>query len=319
MRLPPALTPRLSLRGLKPLILENAGLKVFALLCSFLIYGFVHGTQEAQRNMAVDLVALLPPDSANRILVTPLPPTVRVTIHGPRTLLDGLRPEDLGIFQLDLRSARSGRVPLEPSMIGAPPGTTITMIDPQSLDVVWDDLIERDIPLQVTVAGEPAEGFVAKGPPEINPRTIHARGPKQLLDGLQSARTEPFEITGLAEGTHQRTISIDRPPPRVSYDTNSTTVTVEIGRKLAERIFRAVQVHIVGAPRAVAFPPRVDVRVVGAPDLVKPLRQEQIVPRIDLKELGADLAHPNSMAVPITFDVEGCKTSVTPSTVIVKW
>ncbi len=319
MKVPLPLRPRINLRALKPALLDNVGLKLLALLCSFVIYGFVHGAQEAQRNMAVDLVALLPPDAANRILVTPLPPTVRVTIHGPRTLLDGLRPEELGTFQVDLRSARSGRVPLEPSMIGSPPGTTITMIDPQSLDVVWDDLVEREIPLQITVAGEPAEGFVVKGSPDFNPRTVHARGPKQVFDGLQAARAEPFDVTGLAEGVHQRTIAIDRPPQRVSFDTNSTTVTLEIARRLADRVFRAVQVHVIGAPRAVAFPARVDVRVVGPPDLVKPLRQEQIVPRIDLKEIGADLSRPNSMAVPITFDVEGCKTSITPASVIVKW
>ncbi|MBI5537448.1 MAG: YbbR-like domain-containing protein [Deltaproteobacteria bacterium] len=319
MRMPSITLPKLNFRLLKPLFTENLGLKIFSLACAFVIYAFVHSTQEAQRNMAVDLVALLPPETAHRILVTPLPPTVRVTLHGPRTLLDGLHPEDLGTFQVDLRTGRTGRIPLEPSMLGVPAGTTISLIDPAALDIVWDDLIEREIPVQVSVTGDPADGFLVKGPPEINPRTLHARGARQVLETMQAVRSEPFDVTGLAEGTHQRVLAFDHPPPRVAYDVLTTTVTVEVSRKLMERTFRAAQVHVVGSAHAVAFPPRVDVRVVGPPDIVKPLRQEQIVPRIDLKELGANVTAPNSMAIPITFDVEGCKTYITPTTVVVKW
>jgi YbbR domain-containing protein len=319
MKLPALQLPRANLKLLKPLFTQNIGLKLFSFACAFVIYAFVHSTQEAQRNVPVDLVALLPPETAHRILVTPLPPTVRVTLHGPRTLLDGLHPEDLGSFQIDLRSGRSGRVPLEPSMLSVPPGTMISLIDPMSIDVVWDDRIEREIPIQVAMSGEPAEGFVVKGPPEVTPRVVRARGARQVIETMQAVRAEAFDATGLTEGAHQRVLLIDHPPPHVSYDVANTTVTVEITRKLMERIFRAVQVHVVGSPRANAFPQRVDVRVVGPPDIVKPLRQEQIVPRIDLKEIGANLAQPNSLAIPLSFDIEGCKTFITPSTVVVKW
>jgi hypothetical protein len=310
--------PKLGLRALRPLLFENVGLKIFSLACAFLIYAFVHGTQDAQRNMPVDLIVVLP-DNPHRILVTQLPTSMRVTLHGPRSLLDGLHPEDLGTFQVDLRSGRSGRIPMDPSMLSVPPGTTVSMIDPQALDIMWDDVVERDIPIQVTLTGDPAEGNVVKGPTEINPRSAHAKGPKQVVEALQIARAEPFDVSGLGEGVHQRIVSIDRPPPQVGYDTVNTTVTVEIARKLLERIFRNVPVHVVGAPHALAFPARVDVRVVGPPDVVKPLRPEQIVPRIDLKELGANLSTPNSMALPLTFDIENAKTHITPSTVVVKW
>ncbi len=319
MKLGAAVRPKLGLRLLKPIVSQHLGLKLFSLACAFVIYAFVHGTQDAQRNMAVDLVVLLPPDTVHRILVTPLPTSVRVTLHGPRSLLDGLHPEDLGSFQVDLRSGRSGRIPLEPSMLSVPPGTTVSMIDPQALDIVWDDVIERDIAIQVSITGEPTEGFVVKGPPDINPRAVHARGPRQVVDALQLARAESFDVTHLSEGVHQRILAIDRGPPQVTYDTANATVTVEISRKLLERVFRNVPVHVVGAPRAVAIPAHVDVRVVGPPDVVKPLRPEQIVPRIDLKELGANLAQPNSMALPLTFEIDSAKTYITPSTVIVKW
>lgn len=313
------LKPKLSLKSLRPIFTKNLGLKIFSFGCALAIYAFVHGTQDAQRSVSVDLVVLLPADSTRRIMVTPLPTSVRVTLRGPQSLIDGLHPEDLGNLEVDLRSGRSGRIRMEPSMLSIPPGVSITVIDPPVVDIAWDDVFERDVPIQVSLAGEPAEGVVINGTPEINPRSIHARGPRGVAEALQFVHAEPFDVTGLSEGTHRRLLGINPPPPLVVYDTLSINVTVEITRRMMERTFRQVQVHVVGAPHALAYPARVDVRIVGPPDTIKPLRQEQIVPRIDLKMVGANLTSPNSVALPLTIEIEGCKTFVTPSTVVVKW
>src|SRR6478609_4919070 len=46
--------------------------------------------------MPMRLVELRPPDSANLVLVTSMPPTVRITLRGHEALLDVMRPEDIG-------------------------------------------------------------------------------------------------------------------------------------------------------------------------------------------------------------------------------
>lgn len=311
--------PILSLKAVRPIFTDNIGLKLFSLLCALIIYAFVHGTQEAQRTVAVDLVVLLPPTTANRALVTPLPTSVRVTVTGPRSLVDGLRPEDLGNFQVDLRTARSGRVQLEASMLQLPPGLSLSTVDPPALEIAWDDVVERDIPLHVPISGEPVGGSMVKGPPVPEPRTVHARGPKQVVEALQSVRTEAFDVSGLTDGTHQRTVAVETSPTRVTYDLPTVSATLEITRRLTEVVFRKVPVHVVGHPRAQAFPAHVDVRVVGPPEVVRELRSEQIVPRIDLKDVTVSLATPNSVALPLRFDIEGCTVSIVPATVVVKW
>ena len=76
----------------------------------------------------------------------------------------------------------------------------------------WDDVVERDINVQVPVTGAPADGYVVKGRATASPDTLRARGPSQIVDNLQLARVEAFDINGLKEGIHRRTLVIDRAP-----------------------------------------------------------------------------------------------------------
>jgi YbbR-like protein len=313
----PAITPAGAWRTVKPLFSHNKGLKLFSLACAIALYAFVHGAQDAQRIMAVDLVVLLPPASENRTLTTDLPTSIRVSLHGPRSLVGELRASDLGNLQLDLRSGRSGRIPLEPGMLRVPGGVIIDSIDPAALDISWDDILERPIQLQVPVTGAPADGYVVKGRATASPDTLVARGPSQIVDNLQFARAEAFDITGLQEGTHRRTLIIDRPPPRVTYDITHTTATVEIARKMRERVFSKVSVQIVGLGKATAYPSQVDVRVVGAPEYVTELRAEQIVPRVTVKD--ADVKKPGSLALPVQLEMDNVNVTIVPKTVVVKW
>ena len=86
---------------LRAALTENVGLKLLSFMCALLLYSLVHGSQDAQKSVSVDLVMLLPPDAAKRVLVSPLPPRVRVTLRGSRSQLDELHADDIGNVQLD--------------------------------------------------------------------------------------------------------------------------------------------------------------------------------------------------------------------------
>ncbi len=315
----PEVSPKLAWSAVKPMFTNNIGLKLFSLACAIALYAFVHGAQDAQRIMAVDLVVLLPPASENRTLSTDLPTSVRVSLHGPRSLVADLRPSDLGNMQLDLRSGRSGRIPLEPGMLRVPGGVTIDSIDPSALDISWDDLVEKTIKVQIPVTGLPAEGFVQKGRPSAAPDALQARGPSQIVDNLQYVQAEAFDVTNLKTGTHQRTLVIDRAPPRVSYDISHTTATVEIVRKMRERVFSEVVVRVVGVPRADTEPNQVDVRVVGPPEVVSELRAGQIVPHVTVPDDQINPNQGNSLFLPVEVDLQDVEASCRPKSVVVTW
>jgi hypothetical protein len=291
---------------------ENLALKLLSFAFALGLYAFVHGSEEAQRTLPVDVVATPPPASARRVLLTPLPPVARVTVRGPRTQLDEMKADDLGAFQLDLRSGKVDMVEFDPSAIHLPPGVRVDQIDPPSLLLRWEDEVIREIPVQASITGQPAPGFIIKGAPRVEPSTVRAIGPRSLVDVVQYARAAPFDVTGLdQEKEHEHVLALDRPPPRVEFETQIVTVKVEVAREEMQRIFVKVPVQLVGVPRGVMSPSEVDVKVEGPPELVRELRPEQVVPTIDLRTSGLTLTSPGSARLPVVVGLEGCRDRAT--------
>jgi YbbR domain-containing protein len=301
-------------------LVENIGLKVLSFAFALGLYAFVHSAQDAQRNLPVDVLAATPPESAHRVLLTPLPDHVLVTVRGPRTILDEMKADDLGSFQLDLRSGKLDHVEFDPSRVHLPPSVRAEQIIPPSITLRWEDQIIREVPVQASITGQPAPGFVVKGAPHVEPATVRAMGPKSVVDVVQFARAEALDVTGLSkEGSYERTLPLDRPPDRVAFETQTVTVKVEIAREEMQRIFVKVPVQLIGVARGTTTPPEVDVRVEGPPDLVKSLRPEQVVPTVDLHSAGVNTQSAGSAKLPVMVELEACRATVQPQTVVVRW
>jgi hypothetical protein len=293
---------------------ENLGLKLLSFACALLMYSLVHSSQDAQRSMSASLVVTLPPGSGNRVLINQLPPQVRLLLRGSPAKLDDLHADDLGV-QADIASTTERFLRLDPKVVHTPPGVRVEAIDPATIELVWEDLITRDVPIQVGVVGSPAPGFMVKGVPVAEPGVVRAHGPKSEVLGLQYARAAAFEVNGLTEGPYQRQLLIDTPPPRVTYDANIVKVTTQIMREVVERPFIRLPVIVVGPPKAKTLPADVDVRLVCPPEVVRALRPEQVVPHVEEKQ-----ATPSgSESLPVVVQVDRCEAHVTPAAVIVKW
>ena len=156
---------------------------------------------------------------------------------------------------------------------------------------------------------------MVKGVPVAEPGSVRAHGPKSEVLGLQYARAAAFEVNGLTEGPYARQLLIDTPPPRVTYDANIVKVTTQIMREVVERPFIRLPVIVVGPGKAKTLPADVDVRLVCPPEVVRALRPEQVVPRVEEK-----MATPSgSESLPVIVQVDRCEAHVTPSSVIVRW
>jgi hypothetical protein len=299
---------------------ENLSLKLISLAFSLGFYFYVNGSQVAQRTFPVSVVVLLPRDAHNRILLSQPPATVRLTLRGGRALLDELKAEDLGTAVLDLRRAPENYATFETSGLEIPPGVRAD-IDPPGIELSWDDIVLREIPVQTSVTGQPAPGYAVNAVPSADPSVVTAQGPKSVVETLQNTRAEPFDIGGLAEGVFTRQLAIGKPPAHTGFDVDSVSVTVEIGRARLERMMLERPVHVIGvtgAPRVSTVPAAIDVKVIGPPELVSVLRPEQIVPTVDLRNFGP-LKGNGTTTAQVTAALEGCTLQIIPSTVVVRW
>jgi len=305
----------MDLAFLKSLLFENLNLKLLSFAFALVLYAYVHGSQDAQKSLLLGVVAVTPPDSANRVLTTPLPAQLRVTLRGPRSSLEELHADDIGGIQLDLRSGTESRITIEPEMIPVPPGLKVEQVFPPTIDLVWEDVIVRDVPVEVGIVGTPGPGFVVKGAPLADPAVVRVRGPKSEAIVVQRARADAFDVTGLIEGKYARQLAIAPMPGRVTFDVRTVSASVEIGREVAERPFARVPVAVLGHTNAKAQPAELDVRLLCPPEVVRALRPEQIVPRVQI----ANAAEHGSEAIPVQLTVDQCEVHLMPPTVIVRW
>jgi len=118
------------------------------------LYASFHSAQDAQRTLPIDVVAVDAPENAHgccsrRCL------RACACRRGRRTILDEMKADDLGSFQLDLRSARSTRR-LRSFAGHLPPGAREQM-DPPFASPGWEDqIIPRSV--QASITGQPAPG-----------------------------------------------------------------------------------------------------------------------------------------------------------------
>jgi hypothetical protein len=301
-------------------LLENLGLKVISVICALGVYAFIHGAENVQRTVPVSVVSIMPPENANRQLMTPLPTKVDVEVQGSRMHLDDLRAEDLGSLQLDLRSARETRIDLDPSMFHVPVGVSVRQVYPQTIEVRWDDVIMRQIPVQIPRTGDLAQDLVIKGSPTPEPPVVSARGPRSVVDVMQFARTAPFDVTGLTEGEHRRTLALDKPPKLVTFNVESVVAIVDVTRELVTKPFTGLKVEVIGVLRGTTKPVTVTVAVNGTAEDVNAIQAEALVPRVEPKAAGVDTSKPGSAYLDVLLDVPPrVRAEVQPPKVLVKW
>lgn len=311
--------PRAWREVLRAAVLDDLGMKLLSLLVALGLYAFthIHGTDNARRTLAVPVVAIQPPGS-NRQLMTPLPPEVAVTIRGSRSQLDDLRADDLGSLRLDLTGHETG-VELSSSMFHIPPGVTVEQIYPAAMTLKWDEIVLRSIRVQVLRTGEPAHGLSVKGPTNVEPAAVTARGPHSIVEAMTVARTAPFDVTGLLEGTHRRKLKLEPPPKLVTFDVDTVDTAIELAREVVTNRMPGLKVDVVGVPRATTRPAFVTVYLTGTAEDIATVAADSLVPRVDLKASGADVTKPGSAYVEVLVDVPRGKARVEPPKVLVKW
>ena len=301
---------------IKALLTENLNLKLLSFAFALVLYSLVHGGQDARGSISVDLEVNLPPESGDKVFVGTIPRDVRIFVRGSAQTIDNLRGGAVHMI-LDLTDSPE-HVVFNPKMVRLPEGVRVEIeqFEPPSIDLKWEQRVTRDVPVQVSVVGSPADGYVVKGPLVAEPKTVKVRGPQSEVMTLQHVRADAFDVRTIsAEGQYPRQLAIEKPSPRLKIDPQSVIVTAEITREVAERVFQKLPVAVVGQPKGKAQPAEVDVRLVCPPEIVRSLRPEQIVPQVEVTSKEPS----GSMSLPVAVRMDKCDAYITPREVVARW
>ncbi len=305
---------------LRAALTGNLGLKLLSFVLALALTAYLRGAQdEQQRTVPVDVVARLPAPDVQRELMTLVPPSVHVTVRGSMTALDQLMQSGVPPVELDLRKGTTTRIVFDRSMFSMPPGVEVNIIDPASIELEWQDVVVRQVPIQTSMIGQVAPGHVVKSS-RVEPETIAVEGPRRLVDVIQFVRLEPFDVSGKTAGVHRHMLALDAPPPRTQYLGPATAhVSVIIEKQLIQRKLAKQEVRVVGPSRAKTDPRRVDITITGPPEVINDLRDEVVIPRVDLADIDFKDQRHGSSVRNVEVDLAKVDIEIQPPTVTVRW
>lgn len=307
---------------LRAFFVDNIGLKATSLAVAMMLFWLVRGAEDAQRAVYVDVVAVLPPPAAARMLTSELPAKVRLTLRGSRGLLNSIRSDEIPPAQVDLSEPGASIYYFEPERFEIPAGVEITEIAPETIALAWAEVGSRTLPIHARVTATLLPGLMLVGDPVVRPGSIGAHGALPDLMILESIRTEPVDLAGLPAGRHERRVELERPGGHVELDpVDAIIVSVEIAPEIVERSIPRQSVEIIaGTPPGPAVrelrPNRVRVDLRGPPETLDAIDALAIVPYVEAS--GLDPAGgPQEVMVRVRGIPEGVElVRVDPETVL---
>jgi YbbR domain-containing protein len=310
------------LRWLRAAFSENLGLKALSFALALSLTAYQRGSEDQeQRTVPVDVILRLPSAEANRELMTLVPPSIHVTVRGSTRALNQLIQTGIPPVEVDLRRGEAHAIVFEADMFSVPPGVQVNIIDPASIELEWQNVIQRSVPIQAAMTGHVADGYTVQAV-KADPSSITVMGPASLVEVMQFVRLAAFDVSGKTDGVYRHRLALDPPGQRIQYlGPASATVEVTIGRQLISRKFTRRSVIVLGMPHAASEPKNVDVMVTGAPDVINALRDEMVAPRVDV---GAQSSDPKDQrhgarVLPVQVDLANVEIEIQPPTVSVLW
>lgn len=278
-----------ALRWLGRAIINHGGAKFTALVIALVF--FVVTRDDVTRTFTIPLHTTPDP---NRVLLTKLPETLTVELHGSWARMSRLREQELGRAELDLSDARPGPLAIDPASIVMPEGVIFRSMQYEKVDLRFDRVIERAVPVRPELRGAVHPDYEHTGT-VVDPPRWRIRGGSTPVGEVQSLGTEPID---LADVTADRVVEVAlvRPPEAVEFaavaagEEPQVKVSLSVRPKIGERRLSAA----VTWPPDQAAPPELptevnavvrggvpDLRVVDAalaPPLVAMPRREKATP-----------------------------------------
>lgn len=224
---------------IREILFGNLGLKLASLVLALLLYAHVVTEQQRESILQIPLTLTGLPDS---LAVSGHPPErVGVKIRGKWKdlirlgLTSPYLPVDLahavpGTFRTTITADDIAGKALPPELSKL---VTVTEVEePRAVDLVIEPKREKQVRVAPRLTGAPAAGYQVTGWAIAVPESVQVRGPKSVVDPLDSLSTLPIDITGERERI-QRQVEVDPGPLRLSVEPRRCLVTVRFAKTSA--------------------------------------------------------------------------------------
>ena len=199
-------------------------LRFVSLGLALVLWYFVGGEDIVNKNIMVPIEIInLPRDL---VISNQYKKEIEVSVTGPRSQVLDMGSHAIS-RQIDLAEATSGTMVLENSndVITVPRGVKVLGIQPKSVILSLDKMIQRHFSVNPVTSGTLAPDFILKEI-RMEPDSISITGPETVLAPFEVLRTKPIDISGLHASTEiQVPLELD---PVIIDLIGATTITASL-------------------------------------------------------------------------------------------
>ena len=185
---------------------KNWVLKLLSLSFALFLWYFVVGEDKVDMNVTLPVeIVNLPRDL---IISNQFKKQLEVTISGQRSLIRGMTEQHIS-RSIDLSKATPGTVVLQndPDSISLPRGLSILRVQPPTLTLLLDRLIQKELAIKPELVGKIHKDFRLDSV-TVEPLSLKISGPQSILDQEGNLSTAPIDINGLNQSAVKQ-VSLD--------------------------------------------------------------------------------------------------------------
>lgn len=175
-------------------VLHNLGLKLIAVALAVGLWLAV--TRDPVAEVAVDIpveIRNLPPDLE---ISSEIAPKAQIRLRGPERAIRHLQSSDV-YAAIEFNGFKPGErtFDLTAQQIHQPATLEVVQIVPSQFHLAFDFRLTRPVPVQPRVIGSFAQGYrIARI--VTDPATVTITGPKGRVEAVESATTDPIDVSG---------------------------------------------------------------------------------------------------------------------------
>jgi YbbR domain-containing protein len=221
---------------------RNWVLKLISFFFALFLWYFVAGEDKVDMNVFMPIeIVNLPRDL---VISNQFKKQLEVTVTGQRSLIRGLSDQNI-TRSVDLSHAKPGKFVIEntPESIPFPWGINVLRLQPATVTLLIDRLIEKELPVKPVISGSSPPGFDLTSL-VLEPSTITITGPKNILDEEQEIITNIIDITNMKDSALKQ-VRLDLSPV-INDLIGETVVTahITITEKMIDRLIKNVPLEI---------------------------------------------------------------------------
>jgi YbbR domain-containing protein len=223
---------------------------------------------------------------ADLTLMTKVIDNLTVQVKGHKYLIEPLLNQNR-VYPIDFSKLQTGTVyvPIDPHRFQLPEDIEILKISPNALTFEMERIIEREIPVRLTVSGSPAEICVLS---EIylKPGLIVFNGPEDRVKNFHEVFTRDLSLEGVHE-SFSKELPLDIDEKLVPYvSARLVRVDVTLKEKIQSKVYQNIGVRGKNTRyRNKIRPSTVDLTFEGRITTITALNPESIKVYVDLKGL----------------------------------